>query len=430
MNHQNQGRGGSYTNQGDERNWNQGQKRYGTQDWNQSGLATGSMYGQSGRTGNQGGYPDEYATGMQGSRRGFDAGYDSTDDLLRGYGQGGSYSGGYQGGYGNQGGYQGYQGGYQSDEGQYGGYQSGGQGSRGYGQAGYGQNQWGQRSQQREGYGQMGYGQSREAQRNYGNQYQYPGGYSGGYGSQSGNHGSQGYGNQGYGSQGYGNQGYGGQGHSSSERREQFERDNYRNDYSGGMQSAGRGLMGGSDENYSGPTSGQYGFQGGYADSGRSGSMRGSAPKNYKKSDDRVRDDVSERLVNEGYDCSDMEVNCQNGIVTLTGEVCNRDVKHGMERSASNVHGVQDVQNQMRVKGRQSGEIESKNWSSGSGSSGSGSSGSSSSGTSGSSYGGSSGGSLGGQTGAGASGTTGANRGTNAAGSTSADSWNDKNKKS
>lgn len=79
-------------------------------------------------------------------------------------------------------------------------------------------------------------------------------------------------------------------------------------------------------------------------------SYRGRGPKNYRRSDDRIREDVCERLMDDDHvDASDMEVSVQDSIVTLSGSVDDRDMKRRAEDIAESVHGVRDVQNQVRV---------------------------------------------------------------------------------
>lgn len=380
------GYGGEYGDQGYSTRGFQGASGV---DTGYGGLASGSMYGQSGRTGHQGGYSDEHSSGRQFDDRG---------------------------------------------------------------QTGYGMGRSGPHQMERQGYGQAGYGQSRDWQERGYQDRSYP--------NSSGYQGS-GYRGQGYGSSGYGSSGYGGgyqdsgsrgsgygSGYESGARswtrgdmgqgmsqasgaryrsEDEFDRDNYQNDYPSMRGNAGR-----PQSNY--PDSGRYGHEGsrgwesGGSSYGQSGygqgygqtygqnygqSGRGKAPKNYKKSDDRIRDDVSERLIDDGYDCSEVEVNCQDGLVTLSGECCDRGMKHGMEHAASDVHGVKDVQNQLRVKSRnRSEEIEGKVGSGWSGST-SGPESISAGSTSGLSS---------------ESSVSSAGRSTSA-GTSGSDSWNDKNKK-
>ena len=79
-------------------------------------------------------------------------------------------------------------------------------------------------------------------------------------------------------------------------------------------------------------------------------SYRGRGPKNYRRSDERIREDVCERLTDDHYvDATDIEVNVQNGIVTLSGSVDDRGAKRRAEDVAESVSGVSDVQNQIRV---------------------------------------------------------------------------------
>jgi hypothetical protein len=74
-------------------------------------------------------------------------------------------------------------------------------------------------------------------------------------------------------------------------------------------------------------------------------------PKGYKRSDERIREDVSDRLAQQDQvDPSDIEVQVQNGEVTLTGTVQSRHEKFLAEELADDVSGVTDVHNQLRLK--------------------------------------------------------------------------------
>lgn len=73
-------------------------------------------------------------------------------------------------------------------------------------------------------------------------------------------------------------------------------------------------------------------------------------PKNYRRSDERIREDVCDRLsVSDEVDPSDIEVTVSNGEVTLTGSVQTRQMKFMAEETADEVPGVHDVHNQLRV---------------------------------------------------------------------------------
>ncbi|HEX7314455.1 MAG TPA: BON domain-containing protein [Pyrinomonadaceae bacterium] len=84
------------------------------------------------------------------------------------------------------------------------------------------------------------------------------------------------------------------------------------------------------------------------------GKFRGRGPKNYRRSDDRLRDDVCDRLAdNEWLDASDVEVNVVAGEVILTGMVDSRYAKRLAENIAESVSGVSNVQNNLRVQSYQ-----------------------------------------------------------------------------
>jgi osmotically-inducible protein OsmY len=77
---------------------------------------------------------------------------------------------------------------------------------------------------------------------------------------------------------------------------------------------------------------------------------RGRGPKNYRRSDERIEEDVNDRL-SEGYlDASDIEVSVASTEVTLTGNVNSRTDKRRAEVLAESVTGVTHVENRLRVK--------------------------------------------------------------------------------
>jgi osmotically-inducible protein OsmY len=79
-------------------------------------------------------------------------------------------------------------------------------------------------------------------------------------------------------------------------------------------------------------------------------SFRGRGPKTYQRSKDRIREDVCERLAMDHHvDASDIEVTVSEGTVTLVGSVQDRRAKRRAEDLSESVHGVRDVQNQIRV---------------------------------------------------------------------------------
>lgn len=81
------------------------------------------------------------------------------------------------------------------------------------------------------------------------------------------------------------------------------------------------------------------------------GSHYGKGPKGYRRSDERIRDEVSDRLSDDHWlDASDIEVRVENGEVTLSGTVTDRDSKRRAERLAESCSGVSDVQNNIKVR--------------------------------------------------------------------------------
>lgn len=82
-------------------------------------------------------------------------------------------------------------------------------------------------------------------------------------------------------------------------------------------------------------------------------SHAGRGPKGYRRSDERIREDVCERLCDDpDIDASDVEVRVEQGEVTLTGTVPTRDEKRRSEDTAE-VTGVQNVRNLLRVSATQ-----------------------------------------------------------------------------
>lgn len=82
---------------------------------------------------------------------------------------------------------------------------------------------------------------------------------------------------------------------------------------------------------------------------------RGRGPRNYARSDERIRDDVNDRLTDDPYvDASEIEVSVQNREVTLSGTVNSRSDKRRAEDVAESVSGVTHVQNNLRVQSQTS----------------------------------------------------------------------------
>ncbi len=76
----------------------------------------------------------------------------------------------------------------------------------------------------------------------------------------------------------------------------------------------------------------------------------GHGPKGYQRSDERLKEDISERLMAEPYvDSSDVSVEVKEGKVTLEGTVPERRMKHRIEDIADDCMGVKDIDNRIRV---------------------------------------------------------------------------------
>jgi hypothetical protein len=117
-----------------------------------------------------------------------------------------------------------------------------------------------------------------------------------------------------------------------------------------------RGALGYRDWPTSGATRDRW-FSGGY-DDGRVSTYRpgperpyARGPKGYERSDERIREDVSDRLMYRyDIDSSEVSVTVAAGTVTLDGTVPERRMKHAIEDLAVHCAGVKDVDNRIRVQ--------------------------------------------------------------------------------
>lgn len=81
------------------------------------------------------------------------------------------------------------------------------------------------------------------------------------------------------------------------------------------------------------------------------GSYYGRGPKGYTRSDERIREDINDRLTDDWLvDASDIEVTVLNGDVTLSGTVDSRQAKRRAEDCAESTSGVRNVQNNLHVQ--------------------------------------------------------------------------------
>jgi osmotically-inducible protein OsmY len=88
--------------------------------------------------------------------------------------------------------------------------------------------------------------------------------------------------------------------------------------------------------------------------------FRGKGPKGYQRSDERIREDINDRLSDsDDIDATEIELTVQNGEVTLTGTVAYRTEKRIAEDIADSVSGVKNVENRIRLGQQNPTESES-----------------------------------------------------------------------
>lgn len=86
---------------------------------------------------------------------------------------------------------------------------------------------------------------------------------------------------------------------------------------------------------------------GGYA---RQDNFAGRGPKGYRRSDERLREDVCDRLADDPWvDASDITVEVKDAEITLSGTVTEREQKRRAEDCVERASGVRNVINNLRV---------------------------------------------------------------------------------
>jgi hypothetical protein len=84
------------------------------------------------------------------------------------------------------------------------------------------------------------------------------------------------------------------------------------------------------------------------------GEHYGRGPVGYTRRDELIHDDINDHLTEHSYiDATQIAVSVKDGEVTLEGSVPDRDQKFYAEEVASQVHGVKDVTNLLKVKQNQ-----------------------------------------------------------------------------
>lgn len=163
-----------------------------------------------------------------------------------------------------------------------------------------------------------------------------------------------------YSSRSYGQGGYGererdeGRRYGSGGYGRDYERGEYGEGYGSGYGSGQGDWRGGRYGYGGGMQRGMYG--GGSQSAYGAGQHRGRGPRGYQRSDDRIREDVCERLTDDPQiDASNLEVTVKSGEVTLSGTVNSREDKRRAAECAEDISGVKDVHNTLRVSAEQGG---------------------------------------------------------------------------
>ena len=83
---------------------------------------------------------------------------------------------------------------------------------------------------------------------------------------------------------------------------------------------------------------------------GNSENYSGRGPKDYRRGDDRIREEICDIFTDDPrLDASEVFVKVEGSEVTLTGSVATREQKRRAEELAERIRGVNDVHNQIRV---------------------------------------------------------------------------------
>lgn len=89
-----------------------------------------------------------------------------------------------------------------------------------------------------------------------------------------------------------------------------------------------------------------------FDESDQLGRFRGTQPRGYQRSDERLRELICERLTDADLDARDIEVQVRDGDVTLEGSVPARWMKHQAEDIVDDCAGVKNIDNRLRAGAR------------------------------------------------------------------------------
>lgn len=84
------------------------------------------------------------------------------------------------------------------------------------------------------------------------------------------------------------------------------------------------------------------------------GPYTGVSPRGYRRSDERIFEDICEQLKQHGrINARNIEVDIKDGNVTLKGTINDRLGKYLAEDVVERIHGVKDIQNQIHIQRQQ-----------------------------------------------------------------------------
>jgi hypothetical protein len=87
-----------------------------------------------------------------------------------------------------------------------------------------------------------------------------------------------------------------------------------------------------------------------YVERGEMRHFQGRGPKNYRRADERIRDDINDALTDDQFlDATNIEVEVKDGEVTLVGQVEDRQAKRRAEDLAETISGVKHLENRLRI---------------------------------------------------------------------------------
>lgn len=104
---------------------------------------------------------------------------------------------------------------------------------------------------------------------------------------------------------------------------------------------------------YADPLAGRGGRDDSYARVLGPGHFAGRGPKNYRRADERIHEDLCEALASHPeIDASEIEVRVEHGEVTLQGHVPERRMRRLARDVADSIAGVQDVHTRLSLAGQ------------------------------------------------------------------------------